>query len=86
MSKNPTGLCSAHQHGEDKNCKTCYPAQAIDLQTHVRHQLEQITKEYLEHYGCNSCWSDAHQCTCSHDKYVIMAFVDNLKSKIKKDV
>ena len=61
-------------------------AQAVDLQTLVRHQLEQITKEYLEHYGCNSCWSDAHQCTCSHDKYVIMAFVDNLKSKIKKDV
>ena len=21
----PTGLCSAHQHGEDPFCRTCYP-------------------------------------------------------------
>lgn len=32
MSKNPTGLCSAHQHGEDKNCKICYPANSSNRQ------------------------------------------------------
>jgi len=21
----PSGLCSAHQHGEDPHCRTCYP-------------------------------------------------------------
>jgi len=47
--------------------------------------LDRLADNYLESYGCISCMSDDHRCTCIHDKAVIRAFVEHLKANAQAD-
>lgn len=53
------------------------------LETLVMQKIAEIKDNYLKEYGCNSCWSDDHNCTCEHDKWVIIKFYDMLNYKLK---
>ena len=48
----------------------CSPPRSLDV----------LADNYLDTYGCPSCFSDSHRCTCIHDKAVIRAFVEHLKA------
>ena len=38
-------------------------------------ELKGFKNEYLRKYGCQSCLSDSHNCTCENDKDIIDKFV-----------
>jgi hypothetical protein len=42
--KGYTGLCSAHQNGENPGCKTCYPDQPVEFSTWAKRNFQD---------GCN---------------------------------
>lgn len=50
----------------------------------VREKIAEIKEEYIKNYGCNSCWSDEHKCTCKNDEYIIGAFYSTLIRKLKE--
>ena len=51
------------------------PVEAVVIKKIVI-ELNRIGNEYLEKYGCESCWADLHKCTCKHDKARMKTFLD----------
>ena len=48
------------------------------MELYHKHKLEEMKEfknKYLRGYGCQSCWSDSHNCTCENDKDIIDNFV-----------
>lgn len=65
---------------DNQNKTSSVQVDALDMPQ----KIADLTEKYLKKYGCTSCWSDVHQCTCNHDKCVIKVFVDYLKFEFKK--
>lgn len=50
----------------------------------VIQKIMEIRDEYIRRYGCVSCWSDDHNCTCAHDKARIKEVYSNLIYELQK--
>ena len=52
---------------------------------HKLEGLEEYKNKYLSKYGCESCWTDSHNCTCENDKGIIDNFVSRYLLETNKD-
>ena len=53
--------------------------ESMDLYNkHKLGEMKEFKNKYLRKYGCQSCWSDSHNCTCENDKDIIDNFAGRM--------